>query len=89
MKREELLYKLTGTEEPMFLTERENKMIDIFLEILEQSRQADVSGSLPSDEKIMEKQRQIYNNEGNTAAYWFYEGINWLKNEIVKFSNDR
>lgn len=34
MTKEELLYKLTGTETPRFITEREDKMIDIFLELI-------------------------------------------------------
>lgn len=35
MTREELLYVLTGTEEPKFITERENEMIDKFLILLQ------------------------------------------------------
>jgi len=34
MTREELNYKLTGTETPKFLTERENKIIDICLGLI-------------------------------------------------------
>jgi hypothetical protein len=34
MKREELLYKLTGTETPRFVNERENTIIDKCLEII-------------------------------------------------------
>ena len=36
MEKKDLLYKLTGTEEPKFITEREKIMIDKFLEILNQ-----------------------------------------------------
>ena len=39
MTRENLLHKLTGTETPKFLTERENKMIDIFLTLINQRRE--------------------------------------------------
>lgn len=34
MKKEQILYKLTGTENPKFLTDRENKMVDVFLGIV-------------------------------------------------------
>jgi hypothetical protein len=34
MKKEELLYILTGTETPKFLTERELKMVDQFLVLI-------------------------------------------------------
>jgi len=34
MKKEELLYILTGTENPLFLTEKEKKLIDQFLVLL-------------------------------------------------------
>lgn len=34
MKRETLLYKLTGTEEPMFITEREDCIINKCLELI-------------------------------------------------------
>lgn len=34
MTKEQLLYKLTGSETPKFLTDRENKMVDIFLGIV-------------------------------------------------------
>jgi hypothetical protein len=34
MKRTDLLYKLTGTEEPMFITEREDCIINKCLELI-------------------------------------------------------
>lgn len=34
MTKEQLLYQLTGTETPRFITERENVMINIFMRIL-------------------------------------------------------
>jgi hypothetical protein len=34
MTKEELNYKITGTETPTFVSERENKIIDICLEII-------------------------------------------------------
>ena len=34
MKKSELLYKLTGTEDPQFITKREEKIIEIALEII-------------------------------------------------------
>lgn len=38
MKKEELLYRLTGNENPKFLTEREKFMIDKFIEILDEQQ---------------------------------------------------
>jgi len=34
MKREDLLYKLTGTETPLFISERENVIIDKCLNLI-------------------------------------------------------
>jgi hypothetical protein len=42
MKREELLYKITGTETPQFVNERENVIIDKCLEIINEKEQEEI-----------------------------------------------
>jgi len=42
MKRETLLYKLTGTEEPMFITEREDCIINKCLELINEQESINI-----------------------------------------------
>ncbi len=58
MKKEELHYKLTGTETPVYLTTREKVMIDKFLKIIKETEQGN-SELLAQRDELMEQNEHI------------------------------
>lgn len=99
MTRENLLYILTGTETPKFLTERENKMIDVFMSMFQEQREErKIENAEVWDfaKVIVEKQKECFNFKGDPnkidwddlEGEWFdalYDLIHpeELKNQVV------
>lgn len=97
MTKETLLYKLTGTDTPRFLTEREQKIVDTCLQLInetEQLHKPNVSGSLPpvqfADELLGDYEMATFEN-GDLC--WVLAGTNqkYTTEQIYKIlsGNDR
>lgn len=92
MKKEELLYKLTGTEEPQFVNERENVIIDKCLEIINEKEQELQSAIDIINESQQPSQPQQY----KSISYKTRNGIdmvrstpyNWEKKENETIQGD-
>jgi len=82
MTREQLLYKITGSETPKFLTDRENRMVDLFIGIVNNLEQQISNHSDNSQNAINDSP------SASIFSHWKDEEPDNLDSPVIKHFQD-
>ncbi len=92
MNRAQLLYKLTGTENPRYLTEREKVMIDKFMGILDNTTPVEAPDNVTSNTQVSinngPKKLRAFSRGNHKMIYEQREVYRLLYNHATEFDRD-